>query len=296
MTIHSGVDYKCEQCGADFVPITESPNCPKCSRASEVIFSEFIDEALRSALYNIGKYRSVVPPAWGIFGTGDAYYWITFQFISFISHELKTEEVEVLFRGFAENQAQSLASKFLSRFDFGDKSYLTEHMKVYLTSLLHRVERPSGGPIKLDESLMTCFLCHSAKDKTFADKLYFDLLNRRVGCWYFPEDAIYGSKMWQEIDMRIKSCDKVIVVCSVNSLKSEPVLREMERTLQREDIEKRDILVPISIDNYLFDNWSHHRKADILAKVIADFRGWSTKKSYLTSLSRLMTALQIPSK
>jgi len=292
MTIHSGVDYKCKHCGAAFVPIPESPDCPKCGQKSEVIFSEFIDEALRSALYNIGKYGKVVPPGWGVFGTGDWYYWITFQFISFISHELKTEEIEVLFRGFSENDAQSLASRFLSRSDFGDESYLIDHIKVYLTRLLHRVERESGGPIKLDKSRITCFLCHSTRDTTFADKLYSDLLNRAVACWYFPEDANYGSKLWQEIDTRIKSCDKVIVVCSVNSLNSQPVLREIERTLQREDTEKIDIMVPISIDNYLFDDWNHHRKSDILAKVIADFRGWQTKELYSASLSRLIAAMR----
>jgi len=66
-----------------------------------------------------------------------------------------------------------------------------------------------------------------------------------VRCRDFPEDAKWGESVWGEIDRTIKVYDKLVVICSSSSLKSEPVIREIERALQREDREHRHILFPI---------------------------------------------------
>jgi hypothetical protein len=53
------------------------------------------------------------------------------------------------------------------------------------------------------------------------------------------------------------------------------------------------ILVPISLDKYLFGTWEHERKADVLAKVVGDFRGWKRNaKKYDVALSKLLRSLQ----
>jgi len=121
----------------------------------------------------------------------------------------------------------------------------------------------------------SCFISHSGKDKKFCDRLYTDLQANGVRVWYFYEDAIWGEIVWGEIDRSIKVYDKLIVVCSKHSLTSGPVLREMERALIREDKEGKNILFPIRIDGYLFNEWEHPRKADVMSKVVGDFRGWS---------------------
>ena len=84
-----------------------------------------------------------------------------------------------------------------------------------------------------------------------------------------------------------------MVVCSENSLQSGPVLREIERALIREDREGKNILFHITIDHYIFDRWEHERKADVLSKVVGDFRGWdeSTEK-YEAAFKKLLTALE----
>jgi hypothetical protein len=68
--------------------------------------------------------------------------------------------------------------------------------------------------------------------------------------------------------------DELIVVCSENSLQSGPVNREIERALNREDKEGKNILFPIRIDDYIFDHWEHERKSDVARKVVGDFSGW----------------------
>jgi hypothetical protein len=51
------------------------------------------------------------------------------------------------------------------------------------------------------------------------------------------------------------------------------VLREIERALQREDRDGKNVLLPMRIDDYLFDKWNPPREADVVAKVVGDFRG-----------------------
>jgi hypothetical protein len=102
-----------------------------------------------------------------------------------------------------------------------------------------------------------------------------------------------GRKVWGQIDRSIRIYDKLVVVCSENSLQSGPVLREIERALQRKDREGTDVLFPIRIDDYIFDHWQHERKADVIAKVVGDFTGWDKDPAkYEASLRRLMKALQ----
>ncbi|HVM59795.1 MAG TPA: toll/interleukin-1 receptor domain-containing protein [Verrucomicrobiae bacterium] len=140
----------------------------------------------------------------------------------------------------------------------------------------------------------TCFISYCTKDQAFADRLYADLQAKRVRCWLFTEDAKWGETVWGEIDRGIKLYGKLVVICSEHSLQSPAVLREIERALQREDREKKNVLFPIRIDDYIFDQWEHERKADVVKKVVGDFRKWEDHDSYQKSLVKLLQDLQSP--
>jgi len=86
--------------------------------------------------------------------------------------------------------------------------------------------------------------------------------------------------VWGEIDTAIRHYDKLVVICSQHTLQSPPVIREIARALQKEDRERRNVLFPIRIDDYLFDEWEHPRKADVVSKVIGDFRGSGNLAAY----------------
>jgi hypothetical protein len=141
----------------------------------------------------------------------------------------------------------------------------------------------------------SCFISYSDKDKDFVKRLCADLRSKGVRTWCFTEDAKWGESVWGEIDRGIKIYDKIIVVCSQNSLQSGPVLREIERALQREDREHKNILFPITIDDYVFNEWQHARKADVLAKVVGDFRAWRDPSSYQKAFRKLLEGLQAES-
>ena len=85
-----------------------------------------------------------------------------------------------------------------------------------------------------------------------------------------------------------------MVICSQHSLKSVPVIREIERALQREEREYKNVLFPISIDDYLLNEWEHPLKADVVSKVIGDFCGWENDAAYAKSFPRFLDALNRP--
>lgn len=138
----------------------------------------------------------------------------------------------------------------------------------------------------------SCFISYSEPDRKFVGRLHRDLEGEGVRCWLFSEDAEWGESLWGEIDKGIKFYDKLVLVCSKQSLHSAAVLREIERGLQREDREKRNVLFPIRIDEYIFKEWEHERKADIVSKVIGDFRLWEDRDAYQKSFARFLEVLR----
>lgn len=138
----------------------------------------------------------------------------------------------------------------------------------------------------------SCFISYSHQDEQFAQRLYRSLQEKEIRCWLFPEDATFGRKIWGEkgeVDQVIRRFDKTLVICSASSLQSEPVLREIEITLQREQEDGEEHLFPIRLDNYVFAHWEHPSKAAVLSRVIADF---SPGQDYDKQLGRLLRALE----
>jgi hypothetical protein len=140
----------------------------------------------------------------------------------------------------------------------------------------------------------SCFISYSSVDENFARLLHSDMLAGGIRCWLFAEDATWGERVWSEIDKSIRVHDKVVVICSKNSLRSEPVLREIERALQREDQERRNVLYPVRIDDFIFKEWEHPRKSDVASKVIGDFRNWSERPEYSKALGKFLQSLSKP--
>ena len=100
----------------------------------------------------------------------------------------------------------------------------------------------------------------------------------------------------RSIDEAVRVYDKLIVVCSEQSLNSPAVIREIERALQKEDDLARqgregEVMFPIRLDDYIFSGWEHHRKADVIAKTVGDFRRWKSHDDFQKAFDRLLRDL-----
>jgi hypothetical protein len=144
----------------------------------------------------------------------------------------------------------------------------------------------------------SCFISFSSEDEPLPSRLTEDLRIAGVNCWKFEDSALAGRGVWANIDRGISSYDKLILLCSKNSLTSGPVLRELSRALRKEDELRKaghldpEVLVPVRLDDFVLVDWQHERKTDVVDRVIADFRGVSPgTAAYEQRLAKLLTAL-----
>ncbi len=75
------------------------------------------------------------------------------------------------------------------------------------------------------------YIVYGGPDETFARKLYEALQNARIRCFFFPEHAVPGEKLHRTMRKGIVEHDRVILICSRNSLDREGVLFEIEEAL-----------------------------------------------------------------
>jgi hypothetical protein len=151
-----------------------------------------------------------------------------------------------------------------------------------------------GQPIEFH----SIFLSHSSRDKEFARKLYGDLRSVKIRCWLDEKELLPGDSILGQIDMGIKLWDRLLLVCSRNSLAPTTgwwVEQELERALAKERKLTRQgvpggTVIPITIDDYVFDEWDSKYKATLLERYIGDFRD-HRPDSYAVSLKRLTEAL-----
>src|SRR6266581_7109331 len=80
----------------------------------------------------------------------------------------------------------------------------------------------------------SCFISYSSKDEAFANRLYADLQNNNVRCWFAPEDMKIGDKIRPRIDESIHIYDKLLLVLSEHSVASKWVDFEVEAAMDKE--------------------------------------------------------------
>jgi hypothetical protein len=144
--------------------------------------------------------------------------------------------------------------------------------------------------------MLTAFISYGEPDVTFASRLDERLNSAGIKTFFFPKDAKPGEKLHRVMRDAINSSDKIVFICSKKSLNRPGVINELEETLQREAREGgKQILIPISLDNYVFKYWHPDRtglKQTILDRVVANFKGAKTDIAIFYSASnRLIEVL-----
>jgi len=138
----------------------------------------------------------------------------------------------------------------------------------------------------------SCFISYNSKDQDFAKQLHDDLQNNGVRCWFPPEDMKIGDPIRPTVDHQIRLRDKLLVILSENSVKSEWVGDEVEAALEEESKSNRLVLSPIRLDDSVMNT-----RADWAAKIkrrrhIGDFSNWKDKASYHKAFERLLRDLK----
>ena len=138
----------------------------------------------------------------------------------------------------------------------------------------------------------TCFISYSSKDQVFAEQLHADLLRQDVQCWFAPHDMKIGDKIRHRIDESIHLYDKLLLVLSEHSVKSQWVEKEVETAFEKERQYNKEVLFPIRLDETVMQTkeaWA----ADIRrTRHIGDFTKWKQHDDYQQAFERLLRDLK----
>jgi uncharacterized protein YjbI with pentapeptide repeats len=146
----------------------------------------------------------------------------------------------------------------------------------------------------------SCFISYSTKDQEFAGRLHADLQDKGVRCWFAPHDIQAGKKIHEQIDVAIRTHEKLLLILSPNSMNSEWVKTEIRKARKRERTEKKRVLFPVRMVSFeairdweLFDtDEGKDLAAEIREYYIPDFSDWKNHDSYAEGLKNLLRDLK----
>jgi TIR domain len=137
------------------------------------------------------------------------------------------------------------------------------------------------------------FISYGHPDEAFAQKLNQALRIHGVPTFFFKDDAAPGAKLHRVMRDGVNQYDRVILICSINSLNRPGLLNELEETLAREARDGgAEYLIPIRLDDYVFNGWNPKKFGVAQAvrdRVVADFRDPSRFESELAKLIAVLT-------
>jgi isopentenyl diphosphate isomerase/L-lactate dehydrogenase-like FMN-dependent dehydrogenase len=140
--------------------------------------------------------------------------------------------------------------------------------------------------------LYSCFISYSTSDRDFADRIHADLQNKGVRCWFAPHDMPIGGKILDEIDAGIRLRDKVLLILSEHSIKSDWVEDEATKAFEEERKRGQTVLFPIRLDDAVMETdeaWA----GKLRARHIGDFRRWKDHDAYSKSFERVLRNLKM---
>jgi uncharacterized protein YjbI with pentapeptide repeats len=147
----------------------------------------------------------------------------------------------------------------------------------------------------------SCFISYSTRDQEFADRLYADLQNKGVRCWFSPHDIKGGRKMHEQIDEAIRMHERLLLILSTDSMKSPWVRTEIRKARKREIGEKRRVLFPVSLvpftDICTWECFYADEGIDLAEEIreyyVPDFTSWTKDHdSYLSEFQKLLNGLK----
>lgn len=146
----------------------------------------------------------------------------------------------------------------------------------------------------------SCFISYSTKDEDFAKRLHSRLRDAKVRVWFAPEDMKGGKKLHEQIEQAIQGHDRLLLVLSEHSIKSNWVETEIRRALEVEKRENRRKLFPILLTGYdTIRNWrcfdadsGRELAVEVREYFMPDFSNWKDHDSFEISFGKLLSDLK----
>ena len=151
---------------------------------------------------------------------------------------------------------------------------------------------PSLFGTNVDDQYYSCFISYSSKDEDLAKRLYSELQDNGVRCWFAPEDLRIGDKIRHSIDKEIRIREKLLIILSENSINSEWVKTEVETAFEVESERSETVLFPIRVDEAVMETkeaWARMLRRE---RHIGEFTNWIEDDIYSRAFNRLLRDLK----
>ncbi|HEV7403876.1 MAG TPA: TIR domain-containing protein [Chthoniobacteraceae bacterium] len=167
-------------------------------------------------------------------------------------------------------------------------------------------ERPSASSLSDPPQLRqfpSCFISYSTANEQFVRRLHEKLRGRDIPVWYAPEDLRGGSKIVEQVDEAIRIHDKLLIVLSEESLRSEWVMDELRKAFKAQHKSGKRKLFPVRICDYdTLLRWECRDSSsgkDLAEEVrqyfIPDFSNWKSHDQFEACFARLVRDLEADS-
>jgi hypothetical protein len=145
------------------------------------------------------------------------------------------------------------------------------------------------------------FISYSTADEDFSKKLHEALTLAGLRTWYAPHDMRPGEKIHQQIHSAIEQYDKLLLVLSDASIKSDWVGTELYKARRRERAKGVRMLFPVRLATIdALRNWSafdadsgQDLAREVREYFIPDFSGWRDDAVFDREVSRLIDNLRV---
>lgn len=167
---------------------------------------------------------------------------------------------------------------------------------------LWRAAEKLDTPVKFSEvPYHSVFISYSTADEEFGQKLYESLNDAGMRVWFAPHDIKPGKKIHHQIYSAIEQYDKLLLVLSGASMKSDWVGTELYKARNREREQGTQMLFPVRLVPFeTVKTWSafdadtgRDLAREIREYFIPDFSAWQDDAAYEREIGRLIRALMI---
>jgi hypothetical protein len=137
----------------------------------------------------------------------------------------------------------------------------------------------------------SCFISYASPDFALATRLHGDLERRGVQCWLATEDLKIGNKIRPTIDEAIRNSERLLLILSEASIRSEWVEFEVESAMEKEQISRKTMLFPIMADRSVLISETAWAAGIRRTRHIGDFCDWQTRQEYDLAFAKLLRDL-----
>lgn len=274
---------------------------PRVHQHFEFIRSQLGGDVLSLPMFHFGYMPiDLVTASYYQLSTFDAQV----DYFASVLRDLRIETTNESLRRFLAMETTHLTNQVASR---GGHLYLDDITNVALR-LTNRVTQLARAADKLTVPLNfdslpyhSVFISYSTVDETFAEKLYHALMDAGIRVWYAPHDITPGKKIHHQIHQAIDRYDKLLLVLSEASMKSNWVGVELFRAREREQNKGVQMLFPVRLAPIetikkwtLFDADSGRDLArEVREYFIPDFSQWANDETFLKQVHRLVEVLLV---